>query len=103
MTTNIAERELLYSVRGSAERNKLLLRIFAPFKIVEGTVNFQFDDGTAGCVWQIDGLPEQVTETAYGADSVQALQLAINFDGVLRSLRSKYDFYFPSGEQYFED
>ncbi len=103
MTVSIAERSLQYSVLGSGERRDLVIRIFAPFVVPAGTVKFEVDGTVAGCRWEFDGLPENVSDTDYGADSVQALQLAANIDGVLTSLRRKYDFYFPSGEPYFED
>ena len=103
MTESIAERSLQYSIRGSGERRDLVIRVFSPFIVPAGSVNFEVDGIVAGCRWEVDGLPEKVSDTTYGADSVQALQLAVNFDGVLASLRRKYDFYFPSGEPYFED
>jgi len=52
----------------------------------------------------IEGLPQEVSEQAYGADSVQALQLASsNVDVLLRHLANKYDLYFTTGEPYFEE
>jgi len=103
MSDCIAKRELAYSARGGNERKSLVIRIFAPFEVQEGTVNFKFDEGVAGCTWEVDGLPERPTDTVYGADSLQALQLVGDLDRVLRSFRHKYDFYFPSGDPYFED
>jgi hypothetical protein len=41
--------------------------------------------------------------TAIGADSIQALQLAVDVDRVLRRLSKHYDFYFPTGEAYFDE
>ena len=99
----IAERELSYSMIGRTERSKLMIRIYAPYKVQQSKVNFKAQEGTAGCRWEVDGLPEQLGDTTYGADSLQALQLALNIDGVLRSLRHKYAFYFRDGESYFED
>jgi hypothetical protein len=102
MTHCIAKRELAFSIRGSDERKELVIRIFEPFEVQEGTVSFSFQAGTAGCRWEIDGLPEKLTDIVYGADSLQALQLASDIDGVLSSLRKRLEFYFPSGEPYFE-
>ena len=39
----------------------------------------------------------------YGADSIQALQLAVDIEPVLKRLSERYDFYFPSGEGYFDE
>ena len=98
----IAERELLYSVTGRAERKPVSIRIYAPFLAEQNAVNFQINEGVAGCKYEVHGLPEQIADTVYGADSLQALQLASNIDVLLQSLSSKYDFYFPTGEPYFE-
>ncbi len=38
----------------------------------------------------------------YGADSVQALALATNIDGILRGMAKKFDFFWPTGEPYFD-
>jgi hypothetical protein len=102
MTQCIAERKLLYSFPKNSERKSFVIRIFAPFEIQEGTVDFNFDQGTAGCTYEIDGLPEKILDTTYGADSIQALQLAVNVEGILKQLSKKYDLYFPSGERYFD-
>ncbi|WP_152984657.1 DUF6968 family protein [Stenotrophomonas terrae] len=99
----IAKRELMFSIRGTEKRTGITIHISAPFILQPGSVNFEFSGGTAGCTLQIDGLPEEFSHTAYGADSLQALQLASNPDRHLRYLRRKYDFYFPDGEPYFED
>ncbi|CAJ9896833.1 Uncharacterised protein [Burkholderia pseudomallei] len=42
--------------------------------------------------------------TVYGADAVQALELAVqDMEHYLLRLSKKYDFYFDDGEPYFED
>jgi len=102
MTESIAVRSLQYSVLGSNDRKGLVIRIFVPFIVPAGSVNFDVDGIAAGCRWEFDDLPENVSDTVYGADSVQVLQLAANIDSVLGSLRRKYDFCFPSGDPYFE-
>lgn len=102
MKNSIAERDLLYSLKGKTARQKLVIRIGAPYLVDEGMVNFNFDLGTAGCTIEIDGLPENLAEEVYGADSLQALALATDVDPYLRGLEKKYDFYWPSGEPYFD-
>ena len=103
MTESIAERSLRYSLVGANERRDLIIRIFAPFVVSPGSVSFDIDGVVSGCRWEIDGLPEDVGDTVYGADSIQALQLASNVDGAIGYLRRRYDFYFPSGEPYFNE
>ncbi|WP_154584901.1 hypothetical protein [Burkholderia pseudomallei] len=74
-----------------------------PFLLTEGSVDFRFTEGTAGCVISFDGLPEKEM-TVYGADAVQALELAVqDMEHYLLRLSKKYDFYFDDGEPYFED
>jgi hypothetical protein len=99
----IAERKLLYSLPGESERRHLAIRIFAPFAVQPGTVSFAVDEGVAGCRYELNGLPITISDTAYGADSLQALQLATDVEGILRRLAEKYELYFPSGEGYFDE
>ena len=97
----IAERYLYYTLRGESAKSKLTVRVYAPIAVERQNVEFEIEDGTSGCRYEIEGLPESLSDTVYGADSLQALQLAVNIDGVLKSLTQKYDLYFPSGEEYF--
>ena len=99
----IATRLLQYSMRGEHQRNDLKVCIYSPFVVLKASVDFEVSEGVAGCRWELEGLPEKLEDVAYGSDSVQALQLASNIDPVIRSLRAKYDFWFPTGEPYFED
>lgn len=89
----IAERKLLYSVKESAIRKELTIRIGAPY------VN---DEGMARCPVEWDGLFETFADIA-GMDSIQALQLATDVDSLLKRLENKYDFFWPTGEPYFDD
>jgi hypothetical protein len=96
----IAERELLFSEKGSGDRQPLSIRIFAPHLVEEGTVNFRFSPGTARCVVAFVGINEQVE--FYGADSVQAVALTANLDAYLKHFEKAYDFFWLTGEPYFE-
>ena len=92
----------MYSRPGDNERKPVSIRIYAPFRVEQNTVNFTISEGVAACKYELHGLPEQIADTVYGADSIQALELACNIDGLLKSLGKKYQFYFPTGEPYFE-
>jgi len=98
----IAHRELEYSLKGDKARNKVAVRISEPYLLKKDQVNFNFDEGAAGCSISIEGNDISVKEEAYGADLLQALQLAVNIDPILKNLSKKYDFYFASGEPYFD-
>jgi hypothetical protein len=102
MSKWIAERKLLFSQKGSTQRRELIIRIGQPYLLEKGRVNFEFHEGAAGCPVDFAGLDEDHSHEAYGADSLQALQLAVNVERVLETLSKKYDLFFPSGEPYFE-
>lgn len=99
--STIATRQLLYSRVGESEKRKLTIGITAPYLLTRGSVSFNFDEGTAGCAIVFDGIPEDEI-TVYGADGIQALALAVDIDPYLRGLSRKYDFYFETGEPYFD-
>lgn len=103
MTDWIAERRLLYAVKGSPERRELVIRVGKPYLVQPGTVTFSVAEGTAGCSVEFAGLNEVNPGETYGADLLQALQLAADVEPILKRLCLKYDFYFPTGEPYFEE
>jgi hypothetical protein len=103
MNQPIAERVLLFSTSGSDERQEFVLRILAPTIVRADEVAFPVANGTARCIVEFDGLPGVSPEEYFGADSVQALQLASNVEPVLKRLSKKFDFYFLTGEGYFDE
>ena len=98
----IAERRLLVAKKGSCSRNELIIKVSSPYIVQEGTVNFPIDEETSGCDVEIIGLDKPFHETTYGADLLQALQLAADIDPTLERFTKDYDFYFTTGEPYFE-
>lgn len=100
----VATRSLLYSAVGGSARKTFTICIGEPYLLTEGSVDFDFAPGTAGCSISFIGLPEK-PEIVYGADGIQALELAVGaMDAYLRRLRRRYEFFFPdAGEPYFED
>ena len=101
--TPIGERHLFFSEKGKSERKPLVIRIFAPRPVDPASVSFPIADGTAVCTVKFDGIADETIRDTYGADSLQALQLAADVEPVLKRLSSKYDFYFSSGEGYFDE
>jgi hypothetical protein len=102
MTTWIAERRLLFSKKGDSQRHELVIRIGQPYLLEKGMVNFEFDDGVAGCSVEFVGFDEVGLNETYGADSLQALQLAADVEPILKTFSRKYDFFIPEGDPYFE-
>ena len=103
MSETIAERRLSWSHKGDSSRSDFVVRIGAPFLVAPGSVDFQVSEGTGGCRVEFVGFPVDVGDTVYGADTVQALQLAIDFDSILKRFSDRYDIYFPTGDPYFEE
>jgi hypothetical protein len=99
----IAERTLLFAKKGSSARRQLVVRVSEPYIVQPGTVSFPVNPETAGCSVEITGLDRPIHDEVYGADLLQALQLATDVEPMLKRLSRNYDLYFPSGERYFED
>jgi len=102
MKKSIAERELLYSIKGEQSRKKIVIRIYAPYLLEKDAVNFKFDPGTAGCTIEFDGLDESNIDV-HGIDLLHALTLAVEVDPYLAGMKNKYDFFWLTGESYFEE
>lgn len=100
----IAERKLLYSLKGGDTRKEFVIRLGAPYLVQEGMVNFSVGkEGCWRCHVEIEGLDEKYLEEVYGADSLQAVNIASNAEPFLKRLQKKYDLYWLSGEPYFDD
>ena len=99
----IATRRLVYAFKDDPTRRAFTVCIHEPFLVEQGSVDFNVSGWTSGCVISFDGLQEKEM-TVYGADAVQAIELAVqDMEHYLRRLSKKYDFYFDDGEPYFED
>ncbi len=100
----IATRNLLYAIAGSHTKRAFTVCMGAPYLITEDLADFSFAPGAYACSISFIGLPEKA-ETVYGADGIQALELAIgSMEGYLRGLRRNYEFFLPDpGESYFEN
>lgn len=89
----IAERRLLYSLKDSAVRKDLIIRIGVPYTDENGIVK---------CPVEWDGLFETFADIG-GMDPLHALHLATDVDSLLKKLQNKYDFFWEDGEPYFEE
>ena len=102
MSDIIAERRLCWAHKGDSSRSDFVIRVRAPFVVEPGSVDSPVSEGTGACRIEFVGFPVAVDETVYGADTVQALQLATNVDPILQRFSDRYDLYFPTGEPSFE-
>jgi hypothetical protein len=99
--TVVAERELLCSLKGGSERRRCRVQVFLPELTEPSQISPRLDGGAASCRVAFDGVAIPPIEV-HGIDSVHALGLAIDIDRHLRSFAAKYDFYWATGEPYFE-
>lgn len=91
----IAERKLLFSEKGTSERQNLTIRVGVPY-----WVNKDF----AACPLEWAGLvPEGELAAPMGYDLIQAIRLATDVDAMVRGFGDKYDFFWPDGEPYEVD
>ena len=81
----------------------MVIWVFAPRPVDPASVTFKVAEGTAVCTVEFDGIADEILGDTYGADSLQALQLAADIEPVLKHLSMRYDFYFPTGEGYFDE
>ena len=98
----IAERKLLASKKGSDRKMEVVIRITEPYILQQQDVDFPVDGVAAGCRIAIEGIDMQEIDV-YGMDSLQAVNLASNIESLLEKRLNKYDFFWATGEPYFEE
>jgi hypothetical protein len=99
----IAQRKLLYSSRDNAKPFPFTVGITAPRDVATGTNEEALPDAMSACDIVFDGLDAPPIEVR-GADSLQAVAMAAEIDGVLRGLARQhgYQFFWDDGSAYFE-
>jgi hypothetical protein len=70
------------SAKGHSERKPLVIRIFAPRPVDPDSVSFRVDAETAICVVELERIPHETLGEIYGADSLQALQIAVYIEPI---------------------
>lgn len=98
----IAERKLLCAAKGSRQKHEITVRISEPFIVDDNNSSFPTDGVASGCYVEMAGLDEGKFDF-YGMDSLQAVSIASNIDPLLERLSKKYDFFWLTGEEYFDD
>jgi hypothetical protein len=95
----IAERELLFSHKGQTSRHQFVVRVGAPREAKAGV---ELDEGASTSVITFEGLGVSDIEV-HGIDSLHAVAQAIDVDKYLRGMTKSFDFFWPSGEGYFDE
>jgi hypothetical protein len=101
MKSFIAERKLLYSLKGSDLRNELIVRVSMPFQVDAAIFGKSGAEPCFGCHIELVGVDETISDV-YGADSLQAINIASDVESILKRLENKYNLYWASGDPYFE-
>lgn len=84
------------------ERADFTIRIKGPYLLEKAKVDFNFDEGAAFCTIEFDGLGEGAIEVT-GIDGIHALALATDdLDKYLKGMCNRYEFFWPTGEPYFD-
>ena len=102
MSRYIAERHLWFSEKKGGVRKKLLVGIAAPVAVAQHEVKYPIDGVMSKCHVEFEGSNEHSFDV-FGADSLQAVNLASNIEGVIERLSDRYDFYWATGEPYFDE
>ena len=90
----IAERKLIAVRRDTGERKEVTYRVGVPY--------WAPGEEFASCPVEFEGMFSMLADSK-GVDELQALNLASDLDGFLVKLQVKYDFYWLSGEPYFDE
>lgn len=94
MAQFIAERKLIAVLRDTGERKEVTYRVGVPY--------WAPGEEFASCPVEFEGIFSELADSK-GIDELQALHLASDLDGFLVMLKGKYDFYWLSGEPYFDE
>ena len=90
----IAERKVICEEISTGIRKHVTIRIGVPY--------WPPGDPFASCPVDFLGLFDEFAD-AKGVDTLQALELAVNVDDMLRRLGHKYRFFWESGDPYFDE
>ncbi len=104
MTNNvIAERTLNTKHRETGASGKLLIEVHRPYALTQDMVNFPIENGAAGCSLRFVGLGTDLyDDEVVGIDTLQAIQLASDVEGILKKISQNYELFFTDGSPYFE-
>lgn len=98
----IANRTLKTIHRETGKTGEISVEISLPYLLKEGMVRFPIHPGAAGCSIKVVGLgTDRYDQEVYGVDTLQALQLASDVEGILKRISKTYDLYFNDGDPYF--
>lgn len=98
----IAERRLLFKKKNSELTTEFVIKVSEPFVLTGKEVTFPVDGVMCGCHVAFEGLDEPAFNL-YGMDSLQAVNIASDIEPLIKRLSAKYDFFWITGEPYFDE
>jgi len=101
MSKYIAERHLWFVKKGNGVRHRLTVGICLPAVVAQEEVQYPVDGVMSKCHVEFDGLNEHSFDV-FGTDSMQAINLASNIEDVIKRLSDEYEFFWATGDPYFE-
>jgi hypothetical protein len=102
MSSYIAKRHLLFSKKGDGTPKRLTVGLCEPVVVAQEEVRYPVDGVMSKCHVEFEGLSEHSFDV-FGTDSLQAINLASNIEVVIKRLSEEYDFFWATGEPYFEE
>jgi hypothetical protein len=101
-TNFIAERRLLVSRKNSRDKWEVCFKVSEPYVMQADDVQFSVDGVIAACRVEIEGLDVPALEV-HGVDFLHAINMATDIEPLVESLSGRYDFFWITGEPYFDD
>jgi hypothetical protein len=101
MSRYIAERQLWFAAKKNGIRKRMLVGVRPPVVVAQDEVKYAVDGVMSKCHVELEGLNEHSFDV-FGTDSLQAINLASNIEAVIERLSNEYDFFWATGEPYFE-
>lgn len=99
----VASRTLRFRKISSGEVGEVTVQISTPYLLKPDMVDFPVSERTAGCSVRVLGIgTDYYNQEVYGADTLQALELAVDVEGIFKRISKEYDLFFLDGDPYFE-
>ena len=93
-TEIIATRRLQFKSCNTEKSGFLVIEIYKPYLLKEDMVDFPITSGNSGCSVKVLGLEtDYYDQEVYGADTIQALQLASDIEGMLKHIDKKFELF----------
>ncbi|TVZ41984.1 hypothetical protein P886_1336 [Alteromonadaceae bacterium 2753L.S.0a.02] len=97
----VANRTLKLKHKRSDNLSSLTINVGNPRLLSKEEIGYSENSTVSACEVEFIGLPIE-TIIVHGIDSIHAIQQAVQIDKYLTKYRNEYEFYYISGDLYFE-